>query len=292
MEKKDEKIPRLKMSTALPVIHPYSAAIDVGDTEHHIALPDGKGNHNLWTYGCFTEDLESIVKLFHENGITTVAMEATGIYYVSLYLMLEEAGIEPYLVNAKHVKNVTGRKDDDSDAIWLQKLHACGLLQKSFQPNSDDRALREFVRHRKNLVTLNSDSVRRMQKAMELMNLKIHTVISDILGKTGMEMVAAILNGERDPNVLAKLRHPSIKASEEEIIKSLKGIWKPEYLFMLQQAHDEYHFRLKQIQQCEEQIREQLIQKIARVKEGDVSDFIRAENSEKKSPGKINSINP
>lgn len=282
MEKTDEKKPRLKMSSGMPVINPYCGGIDVGDTEHHVALPDGKGGHLVWTFGCFTEDLQAILKLLRENGITTVAMEATGVYYVSLFLMLEEAGIEPFLVNARHVKNVSGRKSDDSDAIWIQKLHACGLLQKSFQPTSEDRSLRDYVRHRKNLVNLNSDSVRRMQKALELMNLKIHTVISDILGKTGMQIIAEILKGERDPNLLAKLRDSRIQASEEDIIKSLNGIWKPEYLFMLQQAYEDYYFHLNQIKVCEEKIREQLIKNIACIKDGDVSDVIQLTDGKKK----------
>jgi len=179
--------------------------------------------------------------------------------------------VEPWLVNAKHVKNVTGRKKDDTDAIWIQKLHACGLLQKCFQPDEQMRILRTYVRQRKNLITIRSDSVRRMQKALELMNLKIHTVISDILGKTGMQMIDAILQGERNPEVLADLTDPRIKASRETILKSLEGIWKDEYLFMLQQAHEEYLFYQKQIKQCEEKIREQLLQQVAMVNEGDIS---------------------
>ena len=197
--------------------------------------------------------------------------------------MLEEAGIEPYLVNAKHVKNVTGRKKDDTDAIWLQKLHSCGLLQKSFQPEGEIRVLRTYVRQRKNLITIASDSVRRMQKALELMNIKLHTVISDILGETGLKMVIAILHGERDPNELIKLKDRRIKASEEEIKKSLKGIWKDEYLFMLQQAYDGYMFYRSQVKACEEKIKEQLLRQVAQVSEGDISDLVFKKKAQKKS---------
>jgi hypothetical protein len=206
------------------------------------------------------------------EGITTAAVESTGVYWLNLYLMLEKAGIEPYLVNSRHVKNVTGRKKDDTDAIWLQKLHCCGLLQKSFQPDEEIRVLRTYVRQRRNLLLISSDSVRRMQKALEQMNIKLQTVISDILGKTGLLMVKAILNGERDVEELIKLKDPRIKASEEDVKKSLAGIWKKEYLFTLKQAYEEYLFYQSQIQACEEMIIEQLLKQVAIVLDGEVPD--------------------
>lgn len=277
---KDEKndaslgsIKRKRFSQGLPVLNPYAAGIDIGDTKNDVAISDGASGHEVREYRTFTEDLKDLVQWLVSEGITTVAMESTGVYWLNLYLMLEEAGIEPYLVNATHVKNVTGRKKDDTDAIWLQKLHCCGLLQKSFQPEEEIRVLRTYVRQRKNLISISSDSVRRMQKAMELMNIKLHTVISDILGKTGLLMVKAILNGERDPDELIKLKDPRIKASEEDIRKSLTGIWKKEYLFMLKQAYDEYMFYQSQIKACEENIKEQLIKQIAIVLDGDLTDI-------------------
>src|ERR1017187_318490 len=207
-KKKEEKKKEIThhVGKGLPVFNPHAAGIDIGDTEHFVAISDGDKGHIVTRYDAFTGDLRMIVKDLKKAGITTAAMEGTGLYWLALYLMLEEAGIEPYLVNAKHVKNVTGRKKDDTDAIWIQKLHTCGLLQKSFQPDTEFRVLREYVRHRKNLIRISSDSVRRMQKSLEFMNLKIHTVISDLLGKTGMKMVQAILNGERNPAILAELR--------------------------------------------------------------------------------------
>jgi transposase len=277
MEKEKKKAEEKKkeithhVGKGLPVFNPHAAGIDIGDTEHFVAFSDDANGYVVKRYDAFTDDLRSIVNDLKEAGITTVAMEGTGVYWLVLYLLLEEAGIEPYLVNAKHVKNVTGRKKDDTDAIWIQKLHTCGLLHKSFQPDAEFRILRTYVRQRKNLILISSDSVRRMQKALELMNLKIHTVISDLLGKTGMKMVQAILSGERDAAILAELRDPRIQASEEEIIKSLVGIWKDEYVFMLQQAYDEYCFYQKQIKECEEKIKEQLFKQVAIVKEGDIS---------------------
>jgi len=256
MKKTKEKKQKVKMGTSLPVFNYHAGGIDIGDTLHYVAISDGKGGHEVKTTSAFTCDLYEIVDYLKNNCITTVAMESTGVYWLPLYIMLEEAGIEPYLVNAKHVKNVTGRKKDDTDAIWLQKLHTCGLLQKSFQPDNEIRLLRTYTRQRKNLILLGSDSVRRMQKALELMNIKVHTVISDILGKTGMSIVKAILAGERDPQILSSPCDSRIKASREEIIKSLQGIWKEEYLFMLEQAVENYEFHQKQIKKCEEKIKQ------------------------------------
>lgn len=271
MKKEKPKMGIVKMGSGLPVFNPYAAGIDIGDTLHCVAINDGKGGHEVMTTTAFTCDLYEIVDYCKKNGVTTVAMESTGVYWLVLYLLLEEAGIEPYLVNAKHAKNVTGRKKDDTDSIWLQKLHTCGLLQKSFQPDNEIRLLRSYTRQRKNLILLGSDSVRRMQKALELMNIKIHTVISDILGKTGMGMVKAIIAGERNPEILCTLCDPRIKASREDIIKSLQGIWKEEYLFMLEQAVENYEFLQKQIKSCEEKIQQQLLKQVAIIKEGDIT---------------------
>lgn len=280
MKKKVEKNSVVKMGTGLPVFNAHAAGIDIGDTMHCVAISDGAGGHEVKTTSAFTCDLHEIVDYLKNNGITTAAMESTGVYWLALYLLLEEAGIEPYLVNASHVKNVTGRKKDDTDAIWIQKLHTCGLLQKSFQPENEIRLLRDYTRQRKNLISLSSDAVRRMQKALELMNLKIHTVISDILGKTGMLMVKAILAGERDPAILSELRDSRIKASREDIIKSLKGIWREEYLFMLEQAVENYEFHQVQIKNCEKKIQAQLLKQVAIVNHGDITCL--EDNSKKK----------
>jgi transposase len=276
-QKQKKKQVIIKMSKEMTVINAHAAGVDIGDIEHFIAVESGEG-YEVRRYDAFTVDLKAIVKWLIAIGITTVAMESTGVYWLQLFLLLEEAGIEVYLVNAKHVKNVTGRKKDDTDAIWIQKLHRCGLLQKSFQPEHEQRVLRNYTRQRKNLVTIASDSSRRMQKALELMNIKVHTVLSDLLGKSGMSIVEALLKGERNPEVLAALCDQRIKATQEEIIKSLEGLWSEEYLFMLQQAYDEYKFYQKQIQDCDKKIQEQLLRQVAIVKEGDITD-IPQENS-------------
>lgn len=288
MKKEKQKLGIVKMGSGLPVFNPYAAGIDIGDTLHCVAINDGKGGHEVKTTSAFTCDLHEIVDYCKSNWVTTVAMESTGVYWLVLYLLLEDAGIEPYLVNAKHAKNVTGRKKDDTDAIWLQKLHTCGLLQKSFQPDNEIRLLRSYTRQRKNLILLGSDSIRRMQKALELMNIKIHTVISDILGKTGMRMVKAIIAGERNPEILSTLCDPRIKASREDIIKSLQGIWKDEYLFMLEQAVENYEFLQKQIKSCEEKIQQQLLKQVAIVKEGDITCVEETKKKKAKAKAKKN----
>jgi transposase len=280
----------VRMGSGLPVFNAHAAGIDIGDTLHCVAISAGIDSHEVLTTSAFTCALHEIVTYLQANGITTVAMESTGIYWLPLYILLEEAGIEPYLVYAAHVKNVTGRKKDDSDSIWLQKLHTCGLLQKSFQPDNEVRQLRTYVRQRKKLILLGSDAVRRMQKSLELMNIKLHTVISDLLGKTGMRMLKAIIGGERDPKMLSLLCDPRIKASQEEILKSLEGVWHEEYLFLLEQAVENYEFHQRQIKRCEEKIHEQLLKQVAIVKEGDISGVSIPVSTQKADVNAVNSV--
>jgi transposase len=267
---KNEKVKRISQ---MAVINPTAAGIDVSDTEMMVAYPINEEQLEIRSFGCYTRDLHSIAKCLKENGTTTVAMESTGVYWVPLFLLLQEYGFEVFLVNAKHVKNVTGRKDDESDAEWIQKLHSCGLLNASFQPNILERTLRSIVRHRKNLVHTSSTYLNRIQKALELMNIKLHTVISDIDGKTGLLIIEAILKGERNPEVLADLRDVRIKASREEIIKSLEGHWTTEHLFELSQCYRLYSTHRQMIEECESEIEKQLIQQIASKNEGLIPDL-------------------
>lgn len=253
----------MKGISQLPVINAKVAGIDVSDTEMMVAYPINSEQLEIRAFGCFTRDLHLIVNCLKEKGIISVAMESTGVYWVALFLLLQENGIEVYLVNAKHVKNVTGRKDDESDAEWIQKLHSCGLLHASFQPDNMMRTLRSIVRHRKNLEQTCSAYINRMQKALELMNIKIQTVISEIDGKTGILIIEAILAGERNPEVLADLRDSRIKASREDIIKSLEGYWTTEHLFELKQCYQLYLIHRQMIAECDKEIEKQLIEQIA-----------------------------
>ena len=273
MSKIKPKNGKVKRISQLPVIKPTAAGIDVSDTEMMVAFPINAEQLEIRSFGCFTTDLHSIVKCFKENGITSVAMESTGVYWVSLFLLLQEQGFEVFLVNARHAKNVTGRKDDESDAEWLQKLHSCGLLRASFQPDNMIRTLRSMVRHRKNLVRTSACYINRIQKALELMNIKLHTIISDIDGKTGLLIIEAILAGERNPEVLADLRDKRIKASREDIIKSLEGYWTTEHLFELRQCYQLYSVHRQMIKECDTEIEKQLIEQIASKNEGIIPDI-------------------
>jgi transposase len=273
MNKIKTKAGKVKRISQLPVINPTVAGIDVSDKEMVVAFPVNSEQLEVRSFGCFTRDLYLIATCLKENGITSVAMESTGVYWVALFLLLQDYSLEVFLVNAKHVKNVTGRKDDESDAEWIQKLHSCGLLRASFQPDNMTRTLRSIVRHRKNLVHTSSTYINRMQKALELMNIKLHTIISDIDGKTGMRIIEAILAGERNPEILADMRDKRIKASREDIIKSLEGYWTTEHLFELRQCYELHKVHIQMIQECDMEIEKQLIEQIASKNEGVISDI-------------------
>lgn len=263
MSKIKTKKEQVKRITQLVVINQTAAGIDVSDKEMMVAYPINSMQLEVRAFGCFTSDLHLLAETLKKNGITTIAMESTGVYWVSLFLLLQEYGFEVYLVNAKHVKNVTGRKDDESDAEWIQKLHSCGLLKASFQPDNMTRTLRSLVRHRKNLVQTSTTYLNRMQKALELMNIKLHTVISDIDGKTGQLIIEAILAGERNPEILADMKDKRIKASKEEIIKSLEGYWTTEHLFELKQCYQLYCTHRQMINECDKEIETQLNEQVA-----------------------------
>ena len=287
MSKVKEKKEEVKRISQLTVMNHAAAGIDVSDTEMMVAYPINSSQLEIRVFGCFTRDLHSIAKCLKENGITSVAMESTGVYWIALFLLLQENGFEVFLVNAKHVKNVTGRKDDESDAEWIQKLHSCGLLKASFQPDNMTRTLRSMVRHRKNMVRTSSVYLNRMQKALELMNIKLHTIISDIDGKTGLRIVEAILAGERNPEALADMRDRRIKASREEIIKSLEGYWTTEHLFELRQCYKLYIEHRNMIEECDKEIEIQLIEQIASKNEGVIPDIPKAKRKASNGKHKI-----
>jgi len=198
MSKETKNQSKKEPVVSMPVVNENAAGIDVSARMHAVAVPPGRDVENVKQFGAFTEDLVAIANWLKQCRISTVAMESTGVYWKQLYLVLMEYGFEVLLVNAKHVKNVTGRKTDMDDAQWIQKLHSCGLLRSSFLPDESTQTLRTLVRHRRSLLEDSSKYVLRMQKALELMNIKIHGVINDIMGKTGTAIVNAILKGERE----------------------------------------------------------------------------------------------
>jgi transposase len=240
------------------LVNPHAAGIDVGDSEMVVAVSPDACDQNVRTFGAFTCDYEQIICWLQECKITHVALESTAVYWVQLYLLLQQTGLEVTLANAKHIKNVSGRKDDENDAMWIQRLHSCGLISGSFQPDLPTRGLRDLMRHRRSQVRDQSRCTNRIIKSLELMNIKVQTVISDIDGKTGKSILEAILSGERNAEVLASLADKRIKASKETLIKSLQGNWNDQQLFLLKQLYSTYQFLSKQIRDADLQIEKQV----------------------------------
>ena len=238
----------------LAQINLHAAGIDIGAEEIYVAVPAGSDPQPVRSFGTFTVDLHAIAQWLHACGVETVAMEATGVYWVPLYEVLEHDGFRVFLVNARHIKNVSGRKSDVLDCQWIQQLHTYGLLQASFRPPEEICVLRSLVRHRDMLLKYRASHIQHMQKALELMNLKLTNVISDITGVTGMEIIRAILTGEHRPAILAQFRDGRCKKSEGEIAKSLEGNYRAEHLFVLQQAVELYDFYNQQIRACDGQL--------------------------------------
>lgn len=282
MSKVSKKSKRIE---TFAIINANAAGIDISDKEHVVAVSADCCQKNVRTFNSFTENLYEIVNWLKACQVQTIAMESTGVYWTQLFLLLQEQRFEVALVNAKHVKNVTGKKDDDSDAAWIQKLHSCGLLQASFQPDSPTRSLRSTVRHRKNLIKEAARYLNRIQKALELMNIKIHTVISDIAGKTGQQILQAIINGERDAGQLAKLADPRIKADTQTIIKALQGYWRAEHLFELKQCYEIYLLFKEKITECDQMIQAQLQALMAQQQHGELPE-INTQTKRKKSTAK------
>jgi transposase len=218
------------------VEYPNAAGIDVGAASHYVAVPPERCEQSVREFRSFTEDLEALAQWLSDCGVDTVVMESTGVYWIPLYELLEGRGLKVYLVNARHVKNVSGKKSDVLDCQWLQQLMTFGLLRGAFRPAAEVCALRAVVRQRDTLIAAQAQQVQRMQKALTQMNVQLANVISDLAGKTGQDIVRAIVAGERDARKLAQLRNYRIRADEATIAKSLHGTWREEHLFCLAQA--------------------------------------------------------
>lgn len=229
----------------------HAAGLDIGAEEIYACVPVDRDEDSVRVFPTFTVDLYALADWLEACQIETVAMESTGIYWIPIYEILESRGFDVYLVNARHLKNVPGRKTDILDCQWIQQLHTYGLLHSSFRPPEEICALRALARHRDNLIRYRSAHIQHMQKALQLMNIKLTMVVSDITGVTGLDIIRAIVAGERDPHRLARFRQPGCAKSEEEIAKALQGNYKPEYIFVLKQALSQYDFYLRQIQECD-----------------------------------------
>jgi transposase len=235
-------------------IQPDAAGVDCGQNSHFVAVPPERDPQPVREFRTFTADLHRLADWLVQCGVTTVAMESTGVYWIPLYEILEQRRLEVLLVNARDVHNVRGRKSDVTDCEWLQQLHSVGLLRPSFRPAAAIVPLRSFMRQRETLVEEAATRIHRMQKALSEMNLKLHTVLTDLTGQTGLKIVRSILEGERDPERLAAHRDPRCHASHAEIVAALTGNYRTEHLFALRQNFAAYEFLLKQIAECDGEI--------------------------------------
>jgi transposase len=252
------RVPRLPPE--LRTVHLNAAGIDVGAESHYVAVPEGRDPEagDVRAFGAFTADLYALADWLTRCGIETVAMESTGVYWIPLFEVLSERGFEVKLVDPRQLKSVPGRKSDVLDCQWIQQLHTFGLLAAAFRPDDQVCVLRSFLRHRAMLVTYAAHHIQHMQKALEQMNLKLAHVVSDITGVTGMAIIRAILDGERNPRVLAELRDCRCRADETTIARALEGTWRSEHLFELRQAVELMEFYHLQIGACDREIEAQL----------------------------------
>src|SRR5271165_4592964 len=247
-----------KRCEQLPILHPHAAGIDIGASDLFVAVSADRDSQPVRSFPTFTRDLNALADWLQQCGIRSVAMESTSVYWIPVYQILEARGLEVYLVNAQHVKNVPGRKTDVSDCQWLQYLYSVGLLRASFRPPGFICAIRSLWRHRSSLIQMAAEHVLHMQKALDQMNLQIHRVLNDITGVSGLKILDAILAGERDPLSLARLCHGGVKNSEDTIAKSLEGDYRPEHLFALRQSLAAYHYYQNLVLEVDQEIKLQL----------------------------------
>lgn len=247
---------RKRRQQRLTIVHPNCAGIDLGSTAHYVAVDPLRSDEPVRRFGTFTDELQAMARWLHECGVKTVAMEATGVYWVPAFELLEREGFEVVLANPRAAKQIGGRKSDVLDCQWLWQLMSYGLLKGAFRPADRICELRSFVRQRATLTRDAARAVQHMQKALTQMNVQIDQVLSDITGKTGMLILRAIVAGERDPQVLARYRDGRVKADEATIARSLQGNWRREHLFALAQAIGRYDFYQQQILACDAQIQE------------------------------------
>lgn len=251
---KNNRRKQITFPAHLEHINKMAAGIDIGSSSHFVAVPMGCDDVSVREFKSFTTDLIELADWLEHCGIETVAMESTGVYWIPLYELLESRGFEVKLVDARHVKNVSGRKTDVLDCQWLQQLHTYGLLNGAFRPNESVCVLRSYLRQRSMLIQQASSHIQHMQKALSQMNIQLHNVISDITGDTGMKIIRAIVAGERNPSVLACYRDKRCKNSLETIEKSLIGNYREEHIFALTQAIELYDTYKAKIIECDNKI--------------------------------------
>jgi transposase len=249
----------------LPPLNLNAAGIDVGNAAHYAAVPCGRDAQPVREFGSFTADLHRMARWLKTCRVDTVVMQATGVYWIGLYQVLEEHGLNVRVVNARYTKTLPGRKTDVQECQWLQKLHTFGLLNNSFLPPAEIRELRTYLRQRENLVVGAATCIQHLQKTLTEMNVQLANVISDITGVTGMAILRAMVAGERDAERLAELKNERIQASRAEIARSLEGNWREELLFVLQQSLEMYDIYLEKIVDCDQRIEAHLKTMTAKV---------------------------
>jgi transposase len=235
----------------LPCVHPNAAGLDIGADEIYACVPSDRNSRPVRAFVTFTADLHALADWLEVCGIDTVAMESTGIYWLAIYEILEARGIRVFLVNARQIKIPPGRKSDWKDCQWIQRLYMLGLLQASFRPDAEMALLRAYLRHRAELIAHRAPHILHVQKALHQMNIQLDRVLADITGTTGMAILRAIVAGERDPLVLAQLRNPGCKSSEEKLAKAMQGNWQAPYLFVMRQGLELYDFYTQQLAACD-----------------------------------------
>jgi len=255
-----ERKKKVSADQAWPSINPKAAGIDLGSREHWVAVPPNGNEENVRCFGTFTADLEELAKWLTKCGVTSVAMEATGVYWIPLFQLLERRGFEVLLVNARQIKNVSGRKSDVMDCQWIQRLHTYGLLGASFRPADPYCVTRSFVRYRDELVTGRSTQTQHMQKALLQMNIQLTQVLSDINGQSGLLIIDAILKGERNPLTLAGLVSRRVKSTQSDIAKALVGDYRSEHLFQLKIARELHQTYEEKISACDAELTRELDQ--------------------------------
>jgi len=242
----------------LELTHPNAAGVDIGSASHYVAVPADRDDEPVREFASFTADLNRLADWLTACGVDTVAMESTGVYWIPLFELLDARGFTVLLVNARHVKNVSGRKSDVLDCQWLQQLMSYGLLSGAFRPDDQVCVLRALARQRATLLRTQARSVQHMQKALVQMNIQLANVIADVAGTSGQAILRAIVAGERNPYALARLKDCRVRASDDDIARSLQGNWRVEHLFALRQALDAFDFCGQQLQQCDDEIEAQL----------------------------------
>ena len=256
MSKKAKKSKQKKIVNleALKQINLNAAGLDIGAAEIYAAVPQDRDTESVKSFATYTRDLHALADWLDACGITTVAMESTGVYWIPIYEILDERGFEVLLVNARHIKNVPGRKSDVLDCQWIQQLHTYGLLQGSFRPADNICALRALVRHRDMLIRYRSSHIQHMQKALLMMNVQLTNVLSDVTGVTGMKIIRGIVSGDHDPHKLAQYRDYRCGKSKAEIAAALEGNYRTEHLVTLRQALELYDIYSQKIKDCDAEI--------------------------------------